>query len=48
MTEFTVYTPENALEAANPSLKAAKASFGFIPNVQAAMIETEAAGKQRP
>ena len=47
MTEFTVCTPDNAPEAAEASLKAAKASFGLIPNFQAMMAEAEAASKDR-
>ena len=30
MTEFTVYSADNAPEAAKPRLKAAKASFAFM------------------
>lgn len=40
MTTFTVYTADNAPEAAKPTLKAAKASFGFIPNLQATVAES--------
>lgn len=40
MTEFTVYTPDNAPEAAKAGLKAAKAAFGFVPNLQATMAES--------
>jgi uncharacterized peroxidase-related enzyme len=40
MTEFTRYTPENAPEPAKPTLDAVKASFGFIPNLQATMAES--------
>lgn len=46
MTEFTVYAPDDAPEAAKPSLKAAKAPLGFIPNL-ATKAETEAASKER-
>src|SRR5258708_25621035 len=40
MTTFAAYTADNAPEAAKPGLKAAKASFGFIPNLQATMAES--------
>ena len=40
MTEFTVYTPDNAPEAEKASLEATKASFGFVPNLQATMAES--------
>lgn len=40
MTEFTVHTADSAPEAAKPGLGAAKASFGFIPNLQATMAES--------
>jgi hypothetical protein len=39
MAKFTVYTADIAPEAGKPSLKAAKASFGFIPDLQATMAE---------
>jgi hypothetical protein len=38
MTQFTVYTADPVPEAAKPSLEAAKASFGFIPNLQGTTI----------
>ena len=40
MTKFTVYTAENAPELAKSSLTAAKASFGFIPNLQGTMADS--------
>jgi AhpD family alkylhydroperoxidase len=40
MTQFTVYTADTVPEAAKPSLEAAKASFGFIPNLQGTMAES--------
>jgi AhpD family alkylhydroperoxidase len=39
MTTFTTYTADNAPEASKAGLKAAKAAFGFIPNLQATMAE---------
>jgi hypothetical protein len=35
MTSFATYTADNPPQAARASLKCAKASFGFIPNLQA-------------
>jgi hypothetical protein len=35
MSSFATYTADNPPEAARASLKGAKASFGFIPNLQA-------------
>ena len=40
MNKFTVYTADNAPDAARASLAATKASFGFIPNLQATMAES--------
>lgn len=40
MIEFTRYTLEVAPDAAKPTLDAVKASFGFIPNLQATMAES--------
>ncbi len=40
MAEFTRYAPEDAPDAAKPTLNAVKASFGFIPNLQATMAES--------
>jgi uncharacterized peroxidase-related enzyme len=40
MTDFTVYTADNAPEAAKQSLKTTKTSFGFIPNLHATMAES--------
>jgi AhpD family alkylhydroperoxidase len=40
MAKFTLYTADHAPEAAKPSLKAAKAAFGLIPNLQATMAES--------
>lgn len=40
MTQFTAYTAETAPEAARPTLGAAKAAFGFVPNLQAHMAES--------
>lgn len=40
MTKFTVYTTDDAPEAAKESLKAAKSAFGFVPNLQATMAES--------
>lgn len=40
MASFTVYTADNAPEAAKASLAATKASFGFVPNLQATMAES--------
>jgi alkylhydroperoxidase family enzyme len=40
MTAFTRYTSENAPEPAKPTLNAVKASFGFLPNLQATMAES--------
>jgi uncharacterized peroxidase-related enzyme len=40
MTNFTVYTADNAPEPSKESLKAAKSSFGFVPNLQATMAES--------
>jgi AhpD family alkylhydroperoxidase len=37
---MTIFTAENAPEGSKASLKAAKASFGFIPNLQATMAES--------
>lgn len=40
MTKFVVYTADSAPQSAKQGLKAAKASFGFIPNLQATMAES--------
>ncbi|MEM6611411.1 MAG: carboxymuconolactone decarboxylase family protein [Cyanobacteria bacterium P01_C01_bin.72] len=40
MTTFTTYTIENAPEASQLILKAAKKKFGFIPNLMATMAES--------
>jgi alkylhydroperoxidase family enzyme len=40
MAKFTVYIADNAPEAAKASLAATKASFGFLPNLQAIMAES--------
>ena len=40
MAKFTVYNADNAPDAAKASLAATKASFGFIPNLQATMAES--------
>lgn len=40
MAKFTVYTSDNAPESAKPGLEAAKASFGFIPNLQGTMADS--------
>jgi hypothetical protein len=40
MTNFIVYTADSAPQSAKQGLKAAKASFGFIPNLQATMAES--------
>ena len=40
MTNFTLYTADSAPEPAKQSLKAAKASFGLIPNLQATMAKS--------
>jgi AhpD family alkylhydroperoxidase len=40
MIEFTGYTSEDAPNSAKPTLSAVKASFGFIPNLQATMAHS--------
>jgi AhpD family alkylhydroperoxidase len=40
MSKFTTYTVDNAPDASKKGLAAAKASFGFIPNLQATMAES--------
>lgn len=40
MSTFTVYTQENAPEAAKPILGEVKKAFGFVPNLQANMAES--------
>lgn len=40
MSQFPVYTADTAPEGAWPSLAAAKAAFGFIPNLQGTMAES--------
>lgn len=40
MAKFTVYTADNAPEAVKASLATTKASFGFLPNLQATMAES--------
>ena len=37
MATFTVHTPESAPEASRPILEGVKATFGFLPNLQANM-----------
>jgi len=40
MTQFTVYTADNAPEASRATLAAVKQGFGFVPNLQANMAES--------
>ena len=40
---FTLYTPENAPEAARAELESSKKSFGFIPNLHAVLAVAPAA-----
>jgi len=40
MTQFTAYTSETAPEAVQPTFKAVKTAFGFIPNLQSYMAES--------
>jgi AhpD family alkylhydroperoxidase len=40
MPRFVVHTPETAPEASKPLLAAVKASWGFIPNLQATLAES--------
>lgn len=42
MTNFTVYTPENAPEKSRPILKDLQGKLGFVPNVLGAMAESPA------
>ena len=39
MTEFTLYTADNASEAAKPLLANSVAAFGMLPNLHAVMAE---------
>jgi len=40
MTQFNVYTAENAPESSKATLAAVKGAFGFVPNLQANMAES--------
>jgi len=40
MTKFRIHTIESAPEGSKPQLEALRASFGFIPNLAAAMAES--------
>ena len=40
MTQFTVYTADNAPQASRETLAAVKKGFGFVPNLQANMAES--------
>lgn len=39
MTDFTLYTQENAPEAAKSLLAKSKEAFGMVPNLHAVMAE---------
>lgn len=43
MTDFPIHTPETAPEAARPILAAAKAGWGFVPNLHAKLAEAPVA-----
>ncbi len=40
MTDFKLYTPDNAPEASKPLLAAAQKKYGFVPNIYAHMAES--------
>jgi len=42
---FTLYTPQNAPEAAQTELASSLKSFGFVPNLHAVLAEAPAALK---
>lgn len=43
MAEYTIHTTDTAPEAAQPTLKAAKAAYGFLPNLLGVLAESPAA-----